>query len=124
MGLASLSAALGASIALHSTGELTKESYAMLLGGLGTRAVTVVAVAALLVLLQRFWQPIGTGIALGALAAALATAAQLLLMGTEMTEIKVPSLTITLVALIIGTRIGAMRADRSGALAGMPSGNY
>src|SRR5699024_7951191 len=64
--------------------------------------------------------PAPSPLATGDLAALLATGTQLLLrsLGAQ-----VPTLTVTVLGLVLGTLIGALRSDRSGALAGTPPGN-
>lgn len=121
MGTAPILAALGSPGARGGAGELLGQSSTVLLSGLGTAAVTVLVVVAALLLLLRLFAPIRGGIALGALAAVLATGTQLVLadLGTQ-----VPTLTVTALGLVLGTLLGAMGADRSGALAGMPPGNH
>lgn len=106
--------------------EQTESSLAALLAGLGAGTVSILLVAALLLVLQRAWEPIGTGVALGAIAAALATGAQLLFAGSgpELPALPSPAVMATVLGLVFGTLIGAMRGDRSGALAGMPPGNH
>ena len=66
--------------------------------------------------------PAPSPLATGDLAALLATGTQLLLrsLGAQ-----VPTLTVTVLGLVLGTLIGALRSDRSGALAGTPPpGNH
>lgn len=104
--------------------EQTESSLAPLLTGLGAGAISILLVAALLLVLQRAWEPIRTGIALGAVAAALATGAQLLFAGPEGPALPLPAVMATVLCLVFGALIGAMRGDRSGALAGMPPGNH
>lgn len=107
--------------------ERSGEFLAVLAGGLAGGGVAVLAVAVVLLLLRRAWEPIGTGIALGGVAAALALGAPIVL---ALLSSQAPALTttttlmVTALGLVIGILIGAMRADRSGALAGMPPGNH
>lgn len=114
-------AAAGASAMPDCVGPQRGSALAVLISGLGGGAITLLVVATGLLLLHRLFEPFRGGIALGTLAAVLATGTQLLLgsVGTQ-----VPTLTVTVLGLVLGTLIGAMRSDRSGALAGMPPGNH
>lgn len=114
-------AALNSPAPPSSAGQPSGEFVTALLIGQAAGTLTILVVATVLLLLHRRFEPIRGGIVLGALAAVVATSTQILLadVGTQ-----VPPLTVTALGLVLGTLLGAMRADRSGALAGMPPGNH
>lgn len=98
--------------------------------GLAVGALTVLAVIVVLLLLRRLGEMVTSGIAVGAGAAGLATIAQVVLHLLRSQVPQMPAfspgttLMLTVLGLVIGTLLGVMRADRSGALAGMPPGNH
>ena len=126
MASAAALAALGTLPGSPGRPEQTDAPLVVLLGGLIVAAVTIVVGAALLLLLQRAWGPLGTGITLGGIAAAFATGGELMVALTSQSPplTTTTTLMVTALGLAIGTFLGGMRADRSGALAGMPPGNH
>lgn len=106
--------------------ERSGEFLAVLAGGLAGGGVAVLAIAVVLLLLRRAWEPIGTDIALGGITATSAIGGQFMTaLGSQAPPLTTTTtLLVTALGLVIGTFIGATRADRSGALAGMPPGNH
>lgn len=107
--------------------ERSCEFLAVRAGGLAGGAVSILAIAAVLLVLRRAVQAIRTGIALGGVAAALAIGAELALGVLSSQAVPLTTTTtlmVTALGLVAGTLLGAMRADASGALAGMPPGNH